>query len=147
VLSRAERSIVVRRVTSEVPPRESNSHPSLPVIAGGGERLAHRRLCLLFVIVRVHRTHGAHHDEHCGDNEEPVGRTTTDGNKCRASVKKPPPVAASTPERMPYLGRHATNRAGIFALRRWLISYLEGGNIDGCDEQSLHPKSSRNRPP
>jgi hypothetical protein len=38
-----------------------------------------------------------------------------------------------------------SNRVGIFALRRWLISYLEGGNIDGGDGQSLHSKSSGNR--
>lgn len=65
---------MVRGVTRKVVPCESNSHPFLPVAAGGRERLAHRRLCLLFTIIRAH---DAHHAEHCGDNEEPVGRTNT----------------------------------------------------------------------
>jgi hypothetical protein len=51
-------------------------------------------------------------------------------------MKKPPTVAASNPVRMPHLGRHATNR--VSGLRAWLISYTEGGNNDGGDEQSLH---------
>jgi len=65
---------MVGGVASEVVPRNGNPHPFLPVTAGGGERFAHRRMCLLFTIVRSHR---AHQSEHCGDIEEPVGRTNT----------------------------------------------------------------------
>jgi hypothetical protein len=61
-------------VASEVVPRDGNPHPFLLVIAGSGERHAHRRLRLPFTIVRAHR---AHHAEHCGDIEEPVDRTNT----------------------------------------------------------------------
>src|SRR4051794_31195039 len=74
VLVRGERSIMVRCAASEVVPRDSNSHPFLPVTARGCERHAHRRLCLPFAIVRAHRAHQA---EHCGHIEEPVGRTNT----------------------------------------------------------------------
>jgi hypothetical protein len=43
-------------------------------MASGGERHAHRRLCLPFIVVRIHDAHQA---EHYGNIEEPVGRTNT----------------------------------------------------------------------
>ena len=73
-MSRAEAPIMVGGVASEVLPCDGNAHPFLPFIASGGERHAHRRLCLLFVVVRVHRAHQA---EHYGDIEEPVDRINT----------------------------------------------------------------------
>jgi hypothetical protein len=94
-MSRAEAPIMVGGVASEVVPSDGNAHPFLPVIASGGERHAHRRLCLLFIVVRAHHAHQA---EHYGNIAEPLDRTNTvtllDCNKSRARMKQPPAVAA-----------------------------------------------------
>jgi hypothetical protein len=75
LLSRARRSTMVLYVARQLLPRDGNSHPFLPVIAGRGERHTHGRLCFLLTIVRAN--HPTHHAEHCEHIEERADRTTT----------------------------------------------------------------------
>lgn len=75
LLSRAWRSTIVLNVARQLLPGDGNSHPSLPLIAGRGERHAHGRLRFPLTIVRP--THSAHHAEHCEHIEERTDRTNT----------------------------------------------------------------------